>query len=409
MSEKRVVITGIGVVSPIGTGTETFWNAAVKGTNGVRPLTTLDTTDFKTKVGGEVKDFTATDWLDNESIDKMGLSSQYAVAACKMAAKQSGIDFAKENSERVAVSVGTTMGEPQILRQGIDLIYANNKSSSVVPRALPGQYPCNAIPANLARHFNASGPVTIIPTACAAGNYAIGYGLDLIKMGKADCVISGGSDPFSRIAFTGFNRLLATASERVAPFSKGRDGMAVAEGAGILILEELERAKKRGVEILAEVLGYGLACDAFSMTIPSPTGEGGIRSFKRALNNSRIAIDDVDYICAHGTGTGENDRTETLIAKKSLGDRAAKVPMSSIKSMLGHTMGAASAIEAAACVLMLQRNTLLPTINYSEPDPECDLDYVVNQAREQQINTVVSNAFAFGGNTSSLVLKSYKG
>jgi 3-oxoacyl-[acyl-carrier-protein] synthase II len=405
---KRAVITGLGVVTPIGTGVEKFWAAAREATNGVRPLTTIDTTDFRTKVGGEVLDFNAEEHLEKELIPTMGLSSQYAIAAGKMAMSDAGLGADNLNAYRFGVSMGTTMGEPQVLEQSIRAKYRNGKIEDI-PVGLPRQYPCGVIPANVARYFGARGPVTMIPTACAAGNYALGYATDLIRLGKAECVLSGGSDPFSRIAFTGFNRLLATAAERCRPFSRNRDGMAVAEGAGMLVVEELEHAQKRGARIYAELLGYGLGCDAHNMTIPAPDGCGGQLALTRALANAGVSADEIDYVCAHGTGTGENDKVETLIARNVFGSRAASVPMSSLKSMLGHTMGAASAIEAAACVMMLDRQTLLPTANYEEPDPECDLDYVPNEAREATLNTVVSNAYAFGGNTSAIVLRKFTG
>jgi len=408
MTEIRTVITGLGIVSPIGTGVEAFWNAAVKGTCGVRPLTCIDTTDFKTKTGGEVRDFDAAAYIAPEKIKTMGRSSQFAIAAAKMAVSQAGIEFTKENPYRVAVCIGTTMGEPQILEQGIKAKYTAS-SADAIPADLPRQYPCAVIPANVAREFGVRGPSVIIPTACAAGNYAIGYACDLIKLGRADVVIAGGSDPFSSIAFTGFNRLLATTDTVPRPFSKNRDGMAVSEGAGVLIIENMEHAKKRGANILAEILGYGIACDAYKMTIPDPSGSGGIRAMRQALRNASITPDAVDYINAHGTGTKENDKVETLIAKDVLGERVKSIAMSSTKSMIGHTMGAASAIEACACVLMLMHGIMLPTINYEEPDPECDIDCVPNSPREVNLNIVVSNAYAFAGNCSSLVLAKFTG
>jgi 3-oxoacyl-[acyl-carrier-protein] synthase II len=408
MKEKRIVITGIGLCTPIGTGVEAFWKAALASTNGILPITSFDTTDFKTKTGGEVRDFNPSFYIDKGKIDGMGRGSQLAVAAAKMAVKDSGLNLSQIDPYRLSVSVGTTMGEPQILEQAITIKY---KSSSLdaVPVGLPRQYPCGAIPANIAREFGVKGPVIIIPTACAAGNYAIGYAYDLIQLGRVDAVICGGSDPISRIAFTGFNRLLATTSTVCRPFAKSRDGMAVAEGAGMMVIEPLDAAVKRGAPIYAEILGYGLACDAFKMTIPDPDGNGGILSLKRALHNAHITANQIDYINAHGTGTKENDKVETFIIKQVLGDHAKKCPITSLKSMLGHTMGAASAIEAIASALMIKNSTILPTINYDEPDPECDLDYVPNTPRSATINIAVSNAYAFGGNTSSLVLGKYKG
>ncbi|MBD3344574.1 MAG: beta-ketoacyl-ACP synthase II [Chitinivibrionales bacterium] len=408
MSKKRVVITGLGIIAPIGSDTNSFWNAAVKGTNGIRPIQSFDISDFRTKVGGEVLDFDPAQYIGADQLKFMGRSSQFAVAASQMALAESGLAVDRENPYRIGVAMGTTMGEPQVLEKGIQTKYDTGDPNQI-PSGLPRQYPCGVIPSNIAAHFNTAGPVIMIPTACAAGNYALGYAYDLICLDEADVVIAGGSDPISKIAFTGFNRLLATAKEVCRPFDKNRDGMAVGEGAGILIVEELEHALKRGAEIYAEILGYGLGCDAFKMTIPDPTGSGGIRALNKALRNAGISSDEIDYICAHGTGTGENDKSETLIIKETLGKRAYDVPISSLKSMCGHTMGAASAIEAAACIMTLKHNVILPTINYSEPDPDCDLDYVPNEAREKEVDTVVSNAYAFGGNTSSIIFRKFKG
>lgn len=408
MSENRVVITGLGLVTPIGTGAEKFWQAAINGENGVRPLKIFDPTDFRTKTGGEVLDFNPDDFLTTQEIQQMGRSSQFAVAAAKMALEDSGIQWSKLDPYRVAVSMGTTMGEPQILEKGVKIKYQTGDPQQI-PSQLPRQYPCGSIPANVARKFGAKGPHIMIPTACAAGNYAIGYAFDLIKLNKADVVIAGGSDPFSGIAFTGFNRLLATTPDVVRPFDLNRAGMAVSEGAAVLLIERLEHALERGAYIYAEIPGYGLGCDAFKMTIPDPDGTGGIIALQRSIQNSGISVNDIDYICAHGTGTGENDKSETLIVKTVLGEKAKTTPVSSLKSMLGHTMGAASAIEAAACALMIKHGIALPTINYQDPDPECDLDYIPNKAREMKLDTVISNAYAFAGNTSSLVLRKFKG
>lgn len=407
MTENRVVITGLGLVTPIGTGVQKFWQAALNGENGVRPLKIFDPTEFRTKTGGEVLDFNPEEFLSEQDIERMGRSSQFAVSAAKMAIEDAGIDMTHENPFRVGVSMGTTMGEPQILEKGVRIKY-NTGDAQKIPSGLPRQYPCGSIPANVARKFGIKGPHIIIPTACAAGNYAIGYAFDLIKLNKADVVIAGGSDPFSGIAFTGFNRLLATTPDIVRPFDLNRAGMAVSEGAGVLVIERLDRALARGAKIYAEIPGYGLGCDAFKMTIPDPEGTGGLLALRRAITNSGISANDIDYISAHGTGTGENDKSETMIVKTVLGDKAKTTPVSSIKSMLGHTMGAASAIEAAACALMINYGIALPTINYKDPDPECDLDYVPNEARKMKLDTVVSNAYAFAGNTSSLVLTKFK-
>jgi 3-oxoacyl-[acyl-carrier-protein] synthase II len=260
------------------------------------------------------------------------------------------------------------------------------------------------IPSNVAIEFDLHGPCLMIPTACAAGNYAIGYGFDMIRTGRADVMLAGGADPFSRITYMGFARLGAIAPERCQPFDKNRQGMVPGEGAAVLVLEPLEAAKARGAEIIAEVLGYGVSCDAHHMTAAHPQGDGAIRAMAMAMEGSGITVDDIDYISAHGTGTPTNDRVESLAVRRLFGQRAGDIPMSSIKSMLGHTMGAASAIEAVACALAIDTGVIPPTINYETPDPECDLDYVPNAARKTDPRVILNNAYAFGGNNASLCL-----
>jgi 3-oxoacyl-[acyl-carrier-protein] synthase II len=405
---KRVVVSGIGLITPVGTGKDKFWEAAVKGTNGVLPIKSFDTSDYRSKTGGEVKDFDEKIFLKENEINSMGRAGHFALAAARMALDDAKLDVSSVNSHRVGVSMGTTMGEPQIIQQ---ILINHPKAERVIKDVKKGEakkYPASTIPANISRYLGIKGQTTLIPTACAAGNYAIGYAMDLLKTGRLDYVIAGGSDPFAAIAFCGFNRLLATTMDICRPFDMNRHGMAVAEGAGSLIMETLESALARGAEIYGEVLGYGLGCDAYDMTAPHPDGVGGIIAMERAISHSKINKKDVNYICAHGTGTPANDKSETKIAKVVFGENAYKIPMSSLKSMLGHTMGAASAIEAAASLLMMKNNTILPTINYETPDPECDLDCVPNKPREAELNVVISNAFAFGGNTSAIVLKKYK-
>jgi len=406
---KRVVVSGIGLITPIGTGKDKFWEAAKNGTNGVLPITSFDTTNYRSKTGGEVKDFCAKDYLCDREIDSMGKAGQFAVAAAKMAIDDAKLDLKTVNLNRVGVSMGTTMGEPQVVQEVLENLPAKERTGCRMQKGEPIKYPVNTIPGNVSRVIGAKGMSMIIPTACAAGNYAVGYAMDLIRMGRLDFCIAGGSDPFAAIAFCGFNRLLATTMDVCRPFDLNRGGMAVAEGAGVLLMETLESALARGAQIYGEVLGYGLGCDAYDMTAPHPDGDGGILAMERAVLHSKISKKDVSYICAHGTATPANDKAETKIAKAVFGEDAYRIPMSSLKSMMGHTMGAASAIEAAASLLMLKNNTILPTINYQTPDPECDLDYVPNSAREAELNVIISNAYAFGGNTSAIVLKKYKG
>jgi len=407
---KKVVVSGMGIISPIGTGKEKFWDAAVKGTNGVLPITSFDTSEYRSKTGGEVKDFDPNTYLASKEVQAMGRAGQFAVAAARMALDDAKLKLDDSvNLHRVGVSIGTTMGEPQVIQNILSQFTKEDKILKDVAKGESLKYPANTIPANVARYLGTKGPTTLIPTACAAGNWAIGYAFDLLRMGRIDYALAGGSDPFATIAFCGFNRLLATTLDVCRPFDKNRVGMAVAEGAAMLVLETLESALARGAQIYGEVLGYGLGCDAHDMTAPHPEGAGGILAMERAIANSKISKKDVSYICAHGTGTPANDKAETTVAKMVFGENAHKIPMSSLKSMLGHTMGAASAIEAAASLLMLKENKILPTINYQTPDPDCDLDYVPNTARDAELKVIISNAYAFGGNTSAIVLKKYEG
>ena len=405
---KKVIVSGIGIISPIGTGKDRFWEAAAKGTNGVFAIKSFDTSDYRSKTGGEVKDFDAKTYLCDNEINVMGRAGQFAVAAAKMALDDAKLKIGDINPHRIGVSMGTTMGEPQVIQNILENFSKDERIFKDIKKGECVRYPSNTIPANVARFIGVKGATTLMPTACAAGNYAIGYALDLIRMGRLDYVIAGGSDPFATIAFCGFNRLLATTMDVCRPFDLNRGGMAVAEGAGILIMETLVSAQARGAEIYGEVLGYGLGCDAHDMTAPHPEGLGGILAMERAIAHSKISKKEIDYICAHGTGTPANDKAETKIAKAVFGDDAYKIPMSSLKSMLGHTMGAASAIEAAASLLMIKNKKILPTINYETPDPDCDLDYVPNTARDADLNIIISNAYAFGGNTSAIVLKKYE-
>lgn len=390
----RVVITGVGVVTPIGTGCRTFWDALLAGVSGVREVICIDTADYRVHRGCEVQDFPQ---YRKEATLSMGKGSQFAVAAASEALKDAGISDGIKN--RMGVSLGTTGGEIQILEKINQDRFDGRK---IDPREfLP--HPCQNIPANVARVFGLHGPNLMIPTACAAGNYAIGYACDLIRSGRAEVMLAGGADPFSKVAFTGFARLGAIAPEKCQPFDKNRKGMMVGEGAGILVLETYERAQKRGVEPYAEVIGYGLSCDGYHMTTPHPDGIGAIAAMEKALQAAGIEPEEVDYINAHGTGTPANDRSEAIAIKKVFKDR--KILVSSIKSMIGHTMGAASAIETIACALALKKGMVPPTINYETPDPECDVDCVPNTPREIPIRTALNNAYAFGGNNSSLVLR----
>ncbi len=402
---RRVVITGLGVVSPVGTGKDVFWSALLSGKSGIGPVTAFDSSTYAAHIGAEVRDFDPACHVTKQRPEKMGRASQLAIAAARLAFADSGVDLGTIPRRRIGVSMGTTSGEPLFVEEYNDKLKAGGEEA--IPPHCFSRYPCHVMPAHVAIEFDLHGPSIMIPTACAAGNYAIGYGYDLIRTGRTDLMIAGGADAFSRIPYLGFARLGAIAPERCQPFDKNRKGMVPGEGAGMLVLEPLDSALARNAKIYAEVLGYGVSCDAHHMTAAHPEADGAIRAMSAAMTESGVGIDDIDYLSAHGTGTPTNDRIESLAVRTLFGERAPKVPMSSIKSMLGHTMGAASAIEAIACALALDTGWIPPTINHEEPDPDCGLDIVPNHARHTNPKVVLNNAYAFGGNNASLCLGRY--
>lgn len=395
---RRVVITGLGVISSIGTGWQGFWDSLIQGRSGISPVSSIDTSQHFTHNGGEVKDFDPRQYIAEERIGQYNRSSQFAVAAAVLAKKDARMSEGIPSPERVGICIGTTTGSIQAIEHINDKLLSHQD----IKRSLAVQLPPHSTPAAVAGEIGMRGPNFMISTACAAGNYAIGYGFDLIRFGRADAVFAGGSDPFSRISYTGFNQFSAVAPEKCQPFDKNRKGMMVAEGAGILVLESLEHAFQRNARIYAEILGYGLSCDARHMTQPSV--EGISQCMLKAMKEADIQKEAVDYICAHGTGTNANDRTECAAIKQVFGERFSQIPVSSIKSMIGHTMGAASAIEGITCALVVKNNIIPPTINFETPDPECDIDCVPNKARKHTVNIALNNSYAFGGNNASLVL-----
>lgn len=400
---RRIVVTGLGVVSSIGTGKEKFWNALIQGTSGITDISSFDTSVYPTHKGGEIKDFDPLKFIAKDKAAVIGRASALGISAAKLALADAGLEPGGASFRGAGVVMGTTMGESQIIEKLNDALV--RKGHDAVDSAWIPRYPCNVIAANIASEAGADGPNLTIPCACAAGNYSIGYASDLIKNRKAEVMLAGGSDAFSRIAFMGFNRLFAVAPELCQPFDKNRKGMMVGEGAAVLVLESLDSALKRRAHIYAEVLGYGLSCDAHHMT--APFADGIAQAVNGALAHSGIRCEEVDYINAHGTGTPANDKEECLAMQKVFGERAKSVPMSSIKSMLGHTMGAASAIEAVTCCLTIQEGVIPPTINYATPDPECPVDCVPNQKRVQEVRVAVNNASAFGGNNASVVFRRF--
>jgi 3-oxoacyl-[acyl-carrier-protein] synthase II len=401
--ERRIVITGIGVVTPIGAGCEVFWNNLLAGQSGIAPVQSFDTSEYNVHRGAEVKEFNAKDYILNLDAAHLGRASQFAIAAARLALADAGVEIGSLDRKRAGVSMGTTSGEPREVER-FDDSYVSRNLDRIGPEFIQ-LYPCHVIAAHVASELYFAGVNTMIPTACAAGNYAIAHALDVMRAGRADLMLAGGSDAFSRITFTGFARLGAVAPEICQPFDRFRKGMIPGEGAGVLVLEPLDRARRRRARVYAEVAGYGLSCDAHHMTAAHPEGAGAERAMRQALADSRTNREEVSYISAHGTGTATNDRLETIAVKRVFKDEAHRIPISSIKSMLGHTMGAASAIEAAVCALAVFSNRVPPTINLNDPDPECDLDYVANFARELPVNVAMNNAYAFGGNNASLILR----
>jgi 3-oxoacyl-[acyl-carrier-protein] synthase II len=401
---KRIVVTGMGVVSSIGIGKDAFWRNLIAGKSGISRVTAFDTTEHFTHNGGEIKDFKPEEFVHKKRVQFMSRASLLGIAATRLALKDAKLDEKEIRNLTSAVCMGTTSGESTEIEH-MDHSWVKKGGHHDIKKLSVIRYPENNIPSDIAFEFKFKGYNVIFTTACAAGNYAIGYGYDLLSLGKVDIVIAGGADAFSYISFTGFNQLGAVAPEKCQPFDKNRKGMIPGEGAGILILETLDHARKRKAPIAAEILGYGLSCDAFHMT--NPQAEGVARCMNNALINSRTKPEDINYICAHGTGTRFNDRSESQAIRAVFGANHIQVPVSSVKSMLGHTMGAASAIEAIACCMAVNNDIIPPTINHETPDPECDIDCVPNVARKAKINIALNNGFAFGGNNSCLVIRKF--
>lgn len=404
--KHRVVVTGLGVVSSIGMGWRPFWETLLAGRSGIRKIQYIDTTDYPTHYGGEVQDFDPLKFMPEAVARRLGRGSQFALAATRMALEDAKLSIGpSERDCRIGVCLGTTMADIQALESANEA-WVELGEERVRPSWIL-QYPSCSISAQVARHFGLRGPNLMIPNACAAGNYAIGYAYDLLRLDKADIMLAGGAEPFSRTVFEGFNRILAVAPEKCQPFDKNRKGMLSGEGAGILVLERLEDALVRQAPIYAEVLGYGMSCDASHMTIPNV--EGVRQVMLTALRDAQLQPVDVDCINAHGTGTPANDKTECAAIRAVFGSHTDRMPVSSVKSMLGHTMGAASALETIACCLTVNFGYLTPTMNFETPDPECDVDCVPNTARKATVRVALKNAFAFGGNNASLVIGKYDG
>lgn len=408
--QRRVVVTGVGVVSPLGTGVEKNWQALLEGRSGIRKLTRFAADGFASRIAGEVPDFKAEDYIEAKEIKKMDLFIQYALGAASMAMDDSGLEIAGEFAEAVGVIIGVGLC-------GIDTIETTKEAlMSGGPRKIsPFFIPkviSNLAPGHVAIRYGAKGVNWTPTSACTSGTHAIGEAFHLIRRGLQDAVITGGAESaITPLGVGGFAAMKALSTrndepERASrPFDKERDGFVIGEGSGILILEEHEHALQRGAKIYAEVIGYAANGDAHHMTAPAPDGEGAARCMRLALKDAGISATDVDYINAHGTSTEYNDANETIAIKTVFGEQAAKLAVSSTKSMTGHLLGAAGAVEGVYSALALHHGIIPPTINYENPDPVCDLDYVPNQARKADIQVALSNSFGFGGTNGCVIFR----
>ena len=406
--KRRVAVTGIGLVTPVGVGNDVTWQAVCEGRSGVHRVTKFDPTEHKTQIAAEINELYPEIYMNAKEARKTDTFIQYAVTAAKFAIEDSGLEITEELSPRMGTIIGSGIGGMETY---VNTVLTMNEKG---PGRLSPFFITNIINNMAAGYvsifFNAKGPNCCTTTACAASAHAIGYAAQAIRNGEADAMFAGGTEaPVIPLTFAGFNamRALSTRNDEPSkasrPFDKERDGFIIGEGSGMLILEELESAKKRGAHIYPEIVGYGMSSDASHITAPSL--DGPERCMKAALKDGEVNPDEVDYINAHGTSTPLNDANETNAIKQVFGERAYRIPVSSTKSMTGHLLGAAGAVEAAFSVLALEHGILPPTINYEFPDPECDLDYVPNEAREARIRTVLSNSFGFGGTNASLIFR----
>jgi 3-oxoacyl-[acyl-carrier-protein] synthase II len=413
MEKRRVVVTGIGAVTPLGNDAETTWNHIIEGVSGIGPVTRLNADDFPAKVAAEVKEFNVENFIDKKDARKMDRFTHYAVAASLMAVKDSRLEINDENAPRVGVWIGSGIGGMETFEQQHET-FMNRGYRRVSPFFVPMMIPDMAT-GQVSITLGARGFNSCTVTACATGTNSIGDAFKVIQRGDADVMVTGGAEaPITKMSFAGFcaNTALSTNQDpqkASRPFDKNRDGFVMGEGAGIVVLEELEHALARGAKIYAEIVGYGATGDAYHITAPAPEGEGGARAMKMALDDAGLSPEEIGYINAHGTSTEYNDKYETMAIKAVFGEHAYKLAVSSTKSMTGHLLGAAGGIEAIFTVLALQEGILPPTINLDSPDPECDLDYVANEARRQQVNAAISNSLGFGGHNATIAFRKYNG
>lgn len=410
--DNRVVITGMGIISPLGIGKEKYWESLVEGKNGISTITRFDVSEYQTKIAGEVNDFNPMDYMDRKEAKRMDRFTQFAVAAGILAIEDAGINLKKENKDNIGVVFGTGIGGTETFEEQHKILQKrgpNRVSPFFVPMLI-----CNMAAGQLSIQLGLRGPNTTIVTACASSTNAIGEAFKILQRGDAEIILSGGSEaaitPMSLAGFCSMKAMTTHNEEpekASRPFDAQRDGFVLSEGAGVIVLETLEHAKSRGAQIYAEIAGYGCTADAYHITAPAPEGEGAMKAMERAIKDAGIKPEDVDYINAHGTSTPLNDKFETAAIKNLFGKHAYSLSVSSTKSMMGHLLGAAGVVEVIATALTINTGIVPPTINYKNPDPECDLDYVPNICRKMPVNVALSNSLGFGGHNASLVLQRY--
>jgi len=411
--KRRVVVTGLGMVTPIGIGVQENWEAICAGKSGIGPITRFDISKFSSQIAGEVKDFRPQDFIDKKQIRRFDLFIHYGIAAARMAMEDSGLKINSNNGHRVGCLTGTGLGGLSMLEHYKEVILEKGPSR-INPFFIPGII-ANMLPGQIAIEFGAKGPNLSIETACSASCHAIGESFRYIKDGIVDAMITGGAEAvITPLAVGGFCAMRALSTRNDAPekasrpFDMDRDGFVIGEGAGILILEEMTHALERGADIYAEVAGYGLSGDAYHISAPDPEGVGAVSCMSMAIDNAGLKPEDVDYINAHGTSTKLNDLSENKAFKAAFGDHAYKLAISSTKSMTGHLLGGTGGVEAIYSTLTIKHGIIPPTTNYDTPDPECDLDYVPNKAREAKVRVALSNSFGFGGTNASLLVKAFE-
>lgn len=411
----KVVVTGMGVVSPIGIGLTAFWDGLVHGRSGAGKVTFFDVSRYACRIAAEVRDFKPEAFIEKKKIRRMDRFTQFAMAAAKMAVEDSGLEMARENPERVGVIVGSGVGGLQTIEEELKTLLERGPrrvSPFLIPKII-----YNMAAGEIAIQYGMGGPNYAVASACATANNAMGEAVRHIRYGDADVMVSGGSEAaITQLGLSGFSQAGALAEsyndnpqKASRPFDKNREGFLIGEGSGVVILESEAHAKSRGARIYCELAGYGATDDAYHITSPSPEGKSQARAVRLALTDAGMTPEDVDYVNAHGTSTTANDKAETLVIKAVLGDRAKKIPVSSTKSMTGHLLGAAGGVELIATMLSMQKDIVHPTINYETPDPDCDLDYVPNNAREWKVRCAISNSFGFGGHNAVLAVRAYNG